>query len=52
MKARVRVAIAAMRPDKEGYWKNMSRFMKPRIQIGKNIDTKLTPGYLYSGILK
>ena len=46
IKAKVSVAIIEILPERENYWKNMSRVIKPRIQSGTNIWIKLAPGYL------
>lgn len=52
IKARVKVAILAILPERAVSWKKIKRVMKPRIQSGIKICTRLTPGYLYRGILK
>jgi hypothetical protein len=46
IKARVRVAIAPIRPERVMSWKKMSRLMKPNTQRGKKMLIKLAPGYL------
>jgi hypothetical protein len=46
MKARVRVAIVAILPERVIYWKKISRLIKPKTQRGRNIETKFAPGYL------
>lgn len=52
MKARVSVAIPAILPERVLSWKKMKRLMTPKIQRGTKIEIRLTPGYLYMGILK
>jgi hypothetical protein len=46
IKASVKVAIAAILPEREGSWKKMAKLMKPRTHKGIKIDIKLAPGYL------
>jgi hypothetical protein len=46
MKARVRVAIDVILPERTVSWKKISRLMKPKTQRGRNIETKFAPGYL------
>jgi hypothetical protein len=46
IKASVSVAIAEIRPAREGYWKKMSKLMNPKTHSGMKIEIKLAPGYL------
>jgi hypothetical protein len=46
MKARVRVAIAPILPERAISWKKISRLIKPNNQRGINIEIKFAPGYL------
>lgn len=46
IKAKVKVAIAAILPEREGSWKKMAKLMKPSTHKGTNIETKSAPGYL------
>lgn len=52
MKAKVKVATAAILPESAESWKKMSKLMKPSTQSGTKMETRLAPGYLYKGILK
>jgi hypothetical protein len=46
IKANVRVAVAAILPEREGSWKKMAKLMKPSTHKGTKIETKSAPGYL------
>lgn len=51
-KAIIKVAREPIRLDKEGSWKNMPKFTQLSKYSGINIVAKVSPGYLYKGMLK